>query len=111
MRQAEINPTTGRAWVRGTHRTVGSWSFSDETYLRHDDTFDRTVVGAVRLVWHYSTLMGVFLADSAATPIFRWEPNSIGWGSVSDQQGCNKIVQGMGGWYYSRKGGAKWVQR
>lgn len=109
MKLADINPQR-TAWVRGRGRKVGNWSFADETYSWVDED-GRTVVGAARWVYHYGTLMGIFMAQRASTPIFKFDPCSVGWGSVSDQQGMNRIVNGMGGWYFSRAGGAKWVQR
>lgn len=110
MKLADINPQR-TAWVRGRSRKVASWQFSDETFHWYDEGTGRTILGAVRYVWHYETYMGRFVAPYAITPLFDWEPFSVGWGSVSDQQGMNRIVNGMGGWYFSRAGGAKWVRR
>lgn len=105
MRLADINPMTGRAFAAGTRRTVGAWSFSDGF---SDDGFP------VRYVWHYHTKMLVFNSVYAVPNRYsEWDvdPISLGWGSVSDQQGCNRIIGATSGWYYSRKGGAAWVVR
>lgn len=103
MRLADINPITGREWSAGTRRRVGAWSFSD----------GYTADGiAARYIWHYSTLMVVLERDLLSPSVWHVCPHSLGWGSVSDQNGCNKAVRGaLGGWYYSRKGGAKWEVR
>jgi len=61
-----------------------------------------------RQVYHYGTLMGEFVLLSDG--VWGFEPVSTGWGSVSDQQGMNKMLGGTG-WYYSRKGGAEYVAR
>lgn len=105
MRLAEINPMTGREFKAGTRRSVGAWSFSDGFT---DGGFP------VRYVWHYSTLMLVF--DSVYAVPTRgtgWDvnPMSLGGGSGSDQQGCNRIIGTTSPWYYSRKGGAAWELR
>ena len=107
MKQSQMNPVKGRAFhadggCAGRRTTVGTWAMID--YI--------SGVGLpVRVIEHYGTVMGRFVGSHRTTPLWTFEPASVGWGSVSDQQGMNKIVQGMGGWYYSRRGGAEWVQR
>ena len=96
MKIAHIDPRVTPFRLNGRTVKVSSWSFYDRST---DD-------GAQREVWHYGTLMGVFEDIGQG-----WEfyPVSTGWGSVSDQQGMNKIMHGHG-WYYSRKGGARYVR-
>jgi len=70
---------------------VGNWSYFDR--LGED--------GDERIVYHYGTEMGRFaLADN----VWYFVPTSVGWGSVSDQQGMNKILANYG-WRYRRNGG------
>lgn len=58
-------------------------------------------------VYHYSTLMATWHPDD---PRGTFVPVSVGWGSVSDQQGMNQIMRALGvDWYYVRKGGAAYV--
>lgn len=89
MKLADIGDlTTFRS--SGKVRTVGRWSFYD------NDNMERTV-------YHYGTEMGRFQYEPSES---NWEffPISTGWGSVSDQQGMNKILKGFG-WVYRRNGG------
>lgn len=103
MKLADMNPMTGREFDAGTRCKVGAWSFSDGF------TADGI---AARYIWHYSTLMVSLERDLLCPSVWYVVPWSLGHGSVSDQNGCNKAVRGaVGGWYYSRKGGAQWVRR
>jgi len=113
MKLSDIDPkVTSFRW--GQDRTVGRWSFVDLIWFRTlDDTTDRCELREVR---HYGTLMGNFvrfapLAGPMSPNGGEWvfEPVSTGWGSVSDQQGMNKMLRGYG-WYYSRAGGARYVE-
>ena len=97
MKLADIDPRVTE-WIEGREIKVGAWSFHDLIQPCVGGTF------AVRYVYHYATRMGVFVYDSG-----RWDfsPISTGWGSVSDQGGMNRMLKGYG-WYYSRKGGARY---
>ena len=87
MKLADIGDlTTFRS--SGKVRTVGRWSFYD-----NDNT--------ERVVYHYGTEMGRFAMEDS---VWYFVPTSVGWGSVSDQQGMNKILSGFG-WVYRRNGG------
>lgn len=89
MKVADISPKV-TDWKLGQTRKVSSWRFVDSV----EDGLSS------REVFHYDTLMGIFME----TPQWGWcyEPISIGWGSVSDQKGINQLQDE---WYYSRKGG------
>ena len=100
MRQSELNPITGREFRSGKVHRAGNWVAVDST--------DPFVAPSRREIRHHGTLLGFFEFDGVT---WFWVPVSTGWGSASDQQGCNKVVAGLGGWYYSRKGGAEWVKR
>lgn len=89
MKVADISPKVTE-WQDGQTQKVSSWRFVD------------SVDGGelVREVFHYDTLMGIFVE----TGIWGWcfEPMSIGHGSASDQKGINAM---QNEWYYSRQGG------
>ena len=91
MKLADIGDLT-TYWSSGKVRKVGAWSYYD--------TEDED--GSLRIVYHYGTEMGRFYV----TEELEWAffPTSVGWGSVSDQQGMNKILKEFG-WRYSRKNG------
>jgi hypothetical protein len=72
-------------------RKVGNWSYRD--------TIDSS--GMQRLVYHHGTEMAFFLNEGDGWSFF---PSSVGWGSVSDQQGMNKIAANYG-WRYIRRNG------
>ena len=76
--------------VSGKVRKVGAWSYYD-----NDDL--------VRTVYHYGTEMGQFNYEHGDC-VWYFVPVSTGWGSVSDQQGMNKIIANYG-WRYLRNGG------
>lgn len=99
MKLADISPIHGVAFKDGKHRTVGNWSYWD-----HVSEYGYNV----RVVFHYSTTMGKFVGDRH-NGTWAFQPISTGWGSVSDQGGMNKIIRGTG-WYYSRKGGADYIE-
>jgi len=102
VKLADMNPASGVAHKgHDVLRNVGAWSFYD--YVDSDGML-------VRAVSHYHTVMGRFRGTEDGV-CWCWLPESVGWGSVSDQQGCNRIVAGLGGWYFQRAGGSKWVQR
>lgn len=105
MKLADMNPSTGRAFDAQSYRKVGNWAWRDG--------WDYEGM-PVRYVWHYSTLMFEFVGDNEVpwrVGEWRVRPHSLGYGSVSDQQGCNRIIGAAGDLYYSRKGGSRWVQR
>jgi hypothetical protein len=81
---------------RAGWRNVGNWSVQDMGNQAH---------GFERHVLHHGTHMGTF----RSADLREWEfvPVSTGWGSVSDQQGMNKMLAGYG-WRYVRKGGARY---
>jgi hypothetical protein len=61
-------------------------------------------------LWHYGTEMLVW-TDNPDTGCSTLLDYSLGWGSVSDQQGMNKAFKTLGlPFYYSRAGGAKIVE-
>ncbi len=47
-----------------------------------------------REIWHYATLMATIVFGQDGE--FTVHPVSTGWGSVTDQQGMNKILSGCG---------------
>lgn len=114
MKLADVNPNTGLVF-RPVGRTVevSTWTFRDEV---------REEGYQVRKVWHYGTLMGEWYRFTEPVEIddedggywidgdetFSFAPLSTGWGSVSDQQGMNRMLAGSG-WRYIRKGGARYV--
>ena len=89
MKLADIGDLTNFS-SSGKVRKVGRWSFYD------NDNMERTV-------YHYGTEMGRFYYEPS---VGNWEffPILVGWGSVSDQQGMNRIIANYG-WRYSRKNG------
>lgn len=120
MKLQSIDPkVTPFRW--GQDRTVGKWSFVDLVWFRTPE--DQTDRYDLREVRHYGTLMGNFVRSArldrqydvfngvSVPELGEWffEPVSTGWGSVSDQQGMNKIMHGYG-WYYRRAGGAEYVE-
>lgn len=92
MKIADMSPTV-TPWVAGRTRRVGKWSYAD--MINRNGS-------RIRMVYHYTTLMVGFVERDG------WEPWTImvGHGSVSDQNGVNKLLKDFG-YYYSRKGGAK----
>lgn len=97
MKLEQIDPEI-TPWRAGTTRCVGTWRYYDRANDHPDN-------GMQREVWHYSTLMGVFSHEHGSWSFY---PVSTGWGSVSDQQGMNKIIHGYG-WRFVRKGGSRYV--
>jgi hypothetical protein len=75
----------------GVTKNVGKWSFRDD----YENGF------CYRNVYHYDTLMGVFYTTGAQ---WQFAPLSVGRGSVSDQNGMNKIFKDFG-WSFRRNGG------
>lgn len=95
MRLENIGDFTAMPWRAGT-RKVGKWSVQDM-----GNPYD----GWARHVVHHGTHMGTFYSAHGAEWTFT--PECTGWGSVSDQQGMNKIIAPYG-WRYVRKGGARY---
>lgn len=112
MKLADIGNFVATPWRYNRKVTVGNWAFEDWAHnpnLTPEDErlwalspLNGTARGEIREVWHYGTLMGTF----RLTKQNAWEfmPISTGWGSVSDQQGMNKILANYG-WRYRRNGG------
>ena len=75
----------------------GHWSLRDEDFTYSDGT-----MAHYRYIVHYATIMGYFYyaADGDGWQ-FSWA--SIGRGSVSDQNGMNRIIRGYG-WRFLRAG-------
>ena len=93
MKLALLGDFVAIPWADGKCRNASSWRSVDVM----SDGF------AVRSVYHYGTLMGSFiLAKDGVRWVF--QPESVGWGSVSDQQGTNKILANYS-WRYRRNGG------
>jgi len=99
-----------RPWIDGQSIKMGNWAMRDG--WRDSST-------KVRYVYHYTTLMGWF--EQQQNDSWTFEPYSIGHGSASDQHGMNKIMSARYftptrtmltnyGWYYSRRGGARYVE-
>lgn len=64
---------------------------------------------ALRGLWHHGTLMMVWRINEPSDE--RFLNLNLGWGSVSDQNGCNIVARKLGiPWYYSRAGGAAWQE-
>lgn len=92
MKLAYINPNeSGRWWRNGDERKCGQWTYAD--LLRCDGVRERYVK-------HHGTVMGLF-TEQRNSWVFL--PISVGWGSVSDQGGMNKIMPT--GWKFRRNGG------
>lgn len=92
MKLAYINPVESGAWFKdGRCRKVGAWTYTDVVDSN----------GMHRFVAHHGTIMGEFVSLSGL--VWGFAPLSIGWGSVSDQNGMNKIMPS--GWRYRRNGG------
>ena len=96
MKQADINPINGVAFKSDRTITVGNWSFSDGY-----DAFGNDWTN-IRSVYHYDTLMGEFYSTNNEP--WKFAPLSVGHGSVSDQQGMNRILKDTG-WTYRRNDG------
>ena len=94
MKLADINPSYsgyGKPFKDGKTRRVGNWSFYDcfrDGYM-------------TRVISHRGTVMGEF--DSLTGFEWGFSPVSTGWGSVSDQNGMNKIMPSR--WRFRRNGG------
>ena len=89
MKLADIGDLTNFS-SSGKVRKVSSWSFYDNDDME-------------RVVYHYGTEMGRFQFEPSDA-LWYFVPTSTGWGSVSDQQGMNKILANYG-WRYRRNGG------
>ena len=89
----EAISVTKTPFKNGVRKNVGNWSFVDSI----DGNF------SYRLVKHHGTLMGEFYMDRDDVS-WGFAPLSVGWGSASDQQGMNKILQDFG-WTFRRNGG------
>ncbi len=94
MKLAEINPSYsgyGKPFKDGKNRKVGQWGYYD---FWSDDKM-------IRVVSHHGTVLGRFVSVTG----YEWgfSPVSVGWGSVSDQNGMNKIMPN--GWKFRRNGG------
>lgn len=93
MRISELPFKLGRAGHYGSWR-----SFDDYCHANGQ---------VVRVVKHYDTRMITFLLDTGGSPV-EVVDYSIGHGSVSDQNGMNKLFRAVGSdHYFSRQGGAK----
>lgn len=98
---ADIDPMVTEFDAGAGKRKVGNWSFVD---FIDPDGVD------VRAVSHYNMTLVAFKRDVSG----RWHvyPISIGWGSVSDQNGVNALLAGSG-WRYRRDakgGGPRYVR-
>lgn len=83
--------------VNLNRRTLGHWSV--------------TTADNERIIYHYTTPMLRFTVDDEGNPLTNVEgcrvSFSTGHGSVSDQQGMNRLFRKLGlPFYFSRKGGA-----
>lgn len=96
MKLADINPINGVAFESGRSKTVGHWEFCDGYTAYGSDWTDH------RSVYHYDTLMGEWYNTNGEG--WKFAPLSVGHGSVSDQQGMNKILKDSG-WTYRRNDG------
>lgn len=106
MNQTSINPETGLVFRPvGRKCKVGNWRFVDSRLELVDQ----------RRVYHYDTLMGVFVkyhiecvwddrCDDEPVGPWHFIPMSVGHRSVSDQKGMNRILAGTG-WSFRRNGG------
>lgn len=107
MKLESMDPASNVGWRSGQSKVVGKWSFQDFQWARPVNGTWCQCSG--REVWHYGTLMGHFVRVGFTGSDWFFEPVSTGWGSVSDQQGMNKMLKGYG-WYYRRAGGAEYVE-
>ena len=114
MRIIEMRPEV-TPWRDGQHRRASSWSFTDSY---------QSIGGHVRSIYHYQTLMGEYVGfertfdHDRGESVLEWtfNPISVGWGSVSDQNGMNMLMSwkyhyGVTyqdyGYYFVRRGGAR----
>jgi hypothetical protein len=94
MSQERMNPDTGLVFRPvGRDVKVGNWRLVDSSDPFH----------CSRRIYHYGTLMGEFVRP-VDSDTWEFVPMSTGWGSVSDQNGMNRIL-GRTGWKYRRNGG------
>jgi len=108
MKISDMRPTVKSWEYDGKVHKVGHWSYRDGW----------TTVGLVprqiRTVWHYNMAMVTFVnRGEDHAPVWHVIPETIGWGSVSDQQGCNKLTDGFRDLrgrlvVFRRAGGARW---
>lgn len=103
MKVRDLSPLVTRFNATTTKRRVYKASTWQAVDYVDSDVFGKGIM--VREIWHYSTHMGTFSSDGGA---WKFEPVSIGWGSVSDQKGMNQIMEGIG-FRYVRKGGARYT--
>lgn len=100
MKLADMNPNTGLVFrPTGRNLQVGKWRMVDAVDLDNALFY--------REVWHHDTLMGEWYADMLLPEgehEWMFGPLSTGHGSVSDQQGMNRMLAGTG-WRFLRSGG------
>ena len=98
MKISDINPRV-TPFKEGKRLKVRKRYFEDKHYDNKEDYHP------ARFVYHHGCLMVAFVYDDVDR---RWDVSRVelGWGSVSDQQGVNQLVEGYG-FYYARdaKGG------
>lgn len=87
--------------------SFGNWQLQDDDFVYGDGT-----VSHYRYIWHYDTIMGYYFRAHDGLS-WSFGCGSIGHGSVSDQNGMNRLMRGYG-WRYLRSGGYaryEWVGR
>lgn len=78
-----------RTFRAGRAVRVGAWHYVDGLEANGDPS-----VG-LRYIYHYGTCMAVLIVSERSAEI-GFVPYSVGWGSVSDQGGMNKILAAAG---------------
>lgn len=98
MRTADLAPHM-QGWREGRKVRAHAWTAVDS----------RLGGILVRDIYHYTTRMGTFIQDGNGGP-WLFSPVSVGFGSVSDAQGMNKITSRYGWWMRRdrRGGGPRW---
>lgn len=101
MRIVNLSPLE-TPWDDGSVHFASSWRSVDSLNAWHE---------RVRTVYHYGTAMVEFVSNEFGP--WRFEPVSVGWGSVTDQKYCNQLAQAVGaGLRFCRDtkgGGPRWV--
>lgn len=92
MRLDELGPDAIKRWLRKPNQshtvTSKGWQCRVEPIQRHDST------AALVILRHFSTDMVSVTVDSAGEVTGVRDLN-VGWGSVSDQNGCNNFFSSL----------------
>lgn len=107
-----LSPIRGALWNKRNTLEASSWWATDGVTWRHvtDEQGEWVDEVIYRNIYHYNTLMGHF--EYSVVNGWEFTPNTVGWGSKSDQNGMSQILRGTG-WKYRRdaKGGGARYER